>query len=237
MFAPIRHRELSNSCEFGTYRMPYRLVVRVPGQRTQRDVALTLLTEEAGRGLGRAAGQLAIGTVRVELGPVRGEDVVEDQPLAVETMEVLHQFPVVVGDREVAHLPGIRVEIHRPGGRSLVGYPETAVEAGECIVEVHRVSQSDGPIDRAHGLLEVGLVLLEGLGCVHPEVVEPILARPELEHVPHSQEFRIVYLRQCIDVAVGEGEALTEDRKSTRLNSSHVASSYAVFCLTKKNCR
>src|SRR5690625_6504641 len=25
------------------------------------------------------------------------------------------------------------------------------------------------------------------------------------------------------------------DRKSTRLNSSHVASSYAVFCLTKKN--
>src|SRR5690625_6930685 len=28
--------------------------------------------------------------------------------------------------------------------------------------------------------------------------------------------------------------AETEDRKSTRLNSSHVAISYAVFCLTKK---
>src|SRR5690625_6239318 len=27
------------------------------------------------------------------------------------------------------------------------------------------------------------------------------------------------------------------DRKSTRLNSSHVASSYAVFCLKKKNSR
>src|SRR5438874_9067320 len=27
---------------------------------------------------------------------------------------------------------------------------------------------------------------------------------------------------------------LTEDRKSTRLNSSHVETSYAVFCLTKK---
>src|SRR5437870_7569577 len=26
-----------------------------------------------------------------------------------------------------------------------------------------------------------------------------------------------------------------QDRKSTRLNSSHVASSYAVFCLKKKN--
>src|SRR5690625_7032971 len=36
-------------------------------------------------------------------------------------------------------------------------------------------------------------------------------------------------------------EAVTEeieiDRKSTRLNSSHVASSYAVFCLKKKNKR
>src|SRR5690554_7165573 len=29
--------------------------------------------------------------------------------------------------------------------------------------------------------------------------------------------------------------ALTEDRKSTRLNSSHVRISYAVFCLKKKN--
>src|SRR5438874_4109749 len=27
------------------------------------------------------------------------------------------------------------------------------------------------------------------------------------------------------------------DRKSTRLNSSHVEISYAVFCLKKKNCR
>src|SRR5690625_6854167 len=29
---------------------------------------------------------------------------------------------------------------------------------------------------------------------------------------------------------------LIKDRKSTRLNSSHVASSYAVFCLIKKKC-
>src|SRR5439155_11976375 len=28
-----------------------------------------------------------------------------------------------------------------------------------------------------------------------------------------------------------------QDRKSTRLNSSHVANSYAVFCLKKKSCR
>src|SRR5699024_11884347 len=32
-------------------------------------------------------------------------------------------------------------------------------------------------------------------------------------------------------------QACSEDRKSTRLNSSHVSISYAVFCLKKKNIR
>src|SRR5256885_10333057 len=33
----------------------------------------------------------------------------------------------------------------------------------------------------------------------------------------------------------GDHAALLEDRKSTRLNSSHLVISYAVFCLKKKN--
>src|SRR5690606_41965212 len=36
-----------------------------------------------------------------------------------------------------------------------------------------------------------------------------------------------------VDVAVDQGDV--QDRKSTRLNSSHVKISYAVFCLKKKN--
>src|SRR5207253_6578053 len=40
-------------------------------------------------------------------------------------------------------------------------------------------------------------------------------------------------LGQGLSIAVGL--ALAGDRKSTRLNSSHVAISYAVFCLKKKN--
>src|SRR5690625_6709259 len=36
---------------------------------------------------------------------------------------------------------------------------------------------------------------------------------------------------------VDEAVIQTEDRKSTRLNSSHVATSYAVFCLKKKTNR
>src|SRR5690625_6953902 len=41
---------------------------------------------------------------------------------------------------------------------------------------------------------------------------------------------RIVFLRIIRSGA-------DQDRKSTRLNSSHVATSYAVFCLKKKNIR
>src|SRR5690625_6470611 len=37
--------------------------------------------------------------------------------------------------------------------------------------------------------------------------------------------------------ALEGGERADEDRKSTRLNSSHVAISYAVFCLKKKQKR
>src|SRR5690625_6229058 len=37
-----------------------------------------------------------------------------------------------------------------------------------------------------------------------------------------------------VDPATISKNVTAEDRKSTRLNSSHVAISYAVFCLTKK---
>src|SRR5688572_31349883 len=41
----------------------------------------------------------------------------------------------------------------------------------------------------------------------------------------------------CAEIAAGDGHTaaiLSEDRKSTRLNSSHSQISYAVFCLKKK---
>src|SRR5690606_41583157 len=45
-----------------------------------------------------------------------------------------------------------------------------------------------------------------------------------------------VALVVMLQAAVGRGEqqAVVQDRKSTRLNSSHVKISYAVFCLKKK---
>src|SRR5690606_40061966 len=45
---------------------------------------------------------------------------------------------------------------------------------------------------------------------------------------------REVNLKILLNAAVAEGRIDREDRKSTRLNSSHVKISYAVFCLKKK---
>src|SRR5690606_41752982 len=40
---------------------------------------------------------------------------------------------------------------------------------------------------------------------------------------------------RSVQLKVGAGAEWQEDRKSTRLNSSHVKISYAVFCLKKKS--
>src|SRR5256885_8272885 len=47
-----------------------------------------------------------------------------------------------------------------------------------------------------------------------------------------SQRQRIQRLGRVLRPAIGKDSA---DRKSTRLNSSHLVISYAVFCLKKKN--
>src|SRR5699024_11964769 len=46
----------------------------------------------------------------------------------------------------------------------------------------------------------------------------------------HAQQ--VARVKSCVDLA--ERHAGLQDRKSTRLNSSHVSISYAVFCLKKK---
>src|SRR5690625_5532388 len=54
---------------------------------------------------------------------------------------------------------------------------------------------------------------------IHGNTIDELKKRPSLQPLFHEQVFqRIIVL----------------DRKSTRLNSSHVAISYAVFCLKKK---
>src|SRR5438874_5895409 len=71
------------------------------------------------------------------------------------------------------------------------------------------------PIDRGTRVREVGRGLLP--------LATPIGLRPD-EHAPTRADSRRLISR-----------VLEQDRKSTRLNSSHVEISYAVFCLKKKN--
>src|SRR5439155_13513801 len=90
------------------------------------------------------------------------------------------------------------------------------------------------------------LSLHDALPILLPAVsIEP-LPEISLVVVQTDADERDAEIRRALDVIAGEDaetarvdrnrfvEAELGDRKSTRLNSSHVASSYAVFCLKKK---
>src|SRR5690625_5933105 len=51
----------------------------------------------------------------------------------------------------------------------------------------------------------------------------------------HPEDTQLALLTEKGRFLVFDLDELRVDRKSTRLNSSHVAISYAVFCLKKKN--
>src|SRR5207249_7336794 len=68
-------------------------------------------------------------------------------------------------------------------------------------------------------------------------VERPFISTPSRRRI--SEEMRILYIfpssgRRILRTGPGRAMAAQRDRKSTRLNSSHVSISYAVFCLKKK---
>src|SRR5690625_6597185 len=72
------------------------------------------------------------------------------------------------------------------------------------------------------------------VGVLQPVVVRPIPATED------GESFELVMGERRWRAARRAGlssipSIIREDRRSTRLNSSHVAISYAVFCLKKKN--
>src|SRR6266480_6981707 len=60
------------------------------------------------------------------------------------------------------------------------------------------------------------------------------LSLPRRSSDPHTLEQVAAGYRAGGWPAQVDGDAFTADRKSTRLNSSHMSISYAVFCLKKK---
>src|SRR2546427_3506131 len=61
----------------------------------------------------------------------------------------------------------------------------------------------------------------------------PNVARPLIAKVQEAARARAA-ARKARDLARRKGALSDQDRKSTRLNSSHSQISYAVFCLKKK---
>src|SRR5690625_5710152 len=87
---------------------------------------------------------------------------------------------------------------------------------------------------------DVILVMSDGLESVGG--IEQMLQMPGIAQTPAAAGRRIIDMAdtELLTFGARSGQtvrALAEalDRKSTRLNSSHVAISYAVFCLQKKN--
>src|SRR5690625_6734789 len=60
----------------------------------------------------------------------------------------------------------------------------------------------------------------------------PIFSIPREHLIPLGYQVFFVFLLQQLKTL--DNLMVSRDRKSTRLNSSHVAISYAVFCLKKK---
>src|SRR5690625_6170201 len=86
----------------------------------------------------------------------------------------------------------------------------------------------------------VVLVITLGTGVGSAMFVDGrLVPNAELGHIPYQGASIERYMaesareRENLDWETWAGR-LQEDRKSTRLNSSHVAISYAVFCLKKK---
>src|SRR6266496_6125082 len=79
------------------------------------------------------------------------------------------------------------------------------------------------PVEVAKAVKKPAPVIIEALGTVTP--IQSVAVRTRLDS-------EIVGVHFEDGASVRQGDPL--DRKSTRLNSSHVEISYAVFCLKKK---
>src|SRR5699024_9313091 len=88
-----------------------------------------------------------------------------------------------------------------------------------------------------YGRIILPFTLLRRLECVLAPTKEAVLAAAE-EHQNKPDLLRDTLLKQASGEAFFNTSSFAlgsvSDRKSTRLNSSHVSISYAVFCLKKK---
>src|SRR5690606_17250434 len=119
------------------------------------------------------------------------------------------------------------------GGDGVVGVEPAQLALSEGRVQLDLVDRGNGA-----GLGDQGAQVVDGeIGDA--DGTDPALTLEFLEGAEGVDEaarpgHRPVDQIQIDMVETQSGEAGVEDRKSTRLNSSHVKISYAVFCLKKK---
>src|SRR5690625_750304 len=133
--------------------------------------------------------------------------------------------------------PGVPAEIEMPQ-TSRVEMCADAVEAGGSSTALQffgrttSYQQLGDLISRAaEGLRQLGVKSGDRVALIMPNCPQHVIAfyavlRLGAVVVEHNPLYTARELRHLFE---------DQDRKSTRLNSSHVAISYAVFCLKKKN--
>src|SRR5688500_7625843 len=92
-------------------------------------------------------------------------------------------------------------------------------------LELQLVRPHDFDLSRDAGDLLARLAKRKLPGAVKPEITESMI---ELNSSVHGDCAGLLAELEAVRAAV------VQDRKSTRLNSSHLVISYAVFCLKKK---
>src|SRR2546426_11873354 len=108
----------------------------------------------------------------------------------------------------------------RAQGRWLVvtALSDVARESQSALRPLLEQLRRDGAVESYHGFVIVNRVLVTGTArAIKALARRPDVAAIDIESVPQATVL-----------------AASPDRKSTRLNSSHLVISYAVFCLKKK---
>src|SRR5437868_3367433 len=93
-----------------------------------------------------------------------------------------------------------------------------------------RIAGVDLPLNKR---VEIGLTYIFGIGRSRSK---DILTKATVNRDTRVKDLTEDDVRKIRQIITDEGkvEGERQDRKSTRLNSSHVSISYAVFCLKKK---
>src|SRR5699024_14208 len=178
MLTPIRHHEVSAPHELRTHCMPHRGVPVRFRKQTKSDKVLTYITEEACRCLLRAACEQSVRTERIEFCSVDRENILEDQPSTIQTVQIFEHFTVFVRYREIPELATALVQVDFPSRSPLVPDPKTSVQARQCITEYQVICDPDRDVNSVHRYLEIHLVLVQCLRNIHTEIIQPVLARP-----------------------------------------------------------